>query len=170
MYYICTEIWEEPRLPPFFVTFPLKSGDLGAHPGKIRGRQRKIRGRQRKIRGRQRKIMRRVGKIGRRKVFREVKNVNVESLKIGSKLLDFFVVCRSEESRHLLLPFTVLRLLRLIRSLRSLQTLRTIRSIREIRVLNSIRETRVQKQNVRFVFRFVYSFERSLCRVWNASM
>ena len=25
-YYICTEIWEEPRLPPFFVTFPLKSG------------------------------------------------------------------------------------------------------------------------------------------------
>ena len=26
MYYICIEIWEEPRLPPFFVTFPLKSG------------------------------------------------------------------------------------------------------------------------------------------------
>ena len=25
-YYICIEIWEEPRLPPFFVTFPLKSG------------------------------------------------------------------------------------------------------------------------------------------------
>ena len=67
----------------------------------------------------------------------------------------------SDESRHLLLPFPVLRFLRLIRSLRSLrslQTLRTIRSIREIRVLNSIRETRVQKQNVRFVFRFVYSF------------
>ena len=79
------------------------------------------------------------------------------------------MVCRSDESRHLLLPFPVLRFLRLIRSLRSLrslQTLRTIRSIREIRVLNSIRETRVQKQNVRFVFRFVYSFERSLCRVW----
>ena len=35
MYYICTEIWEEPRLLPFFVTFPLKTGDLGAHPGKI---------------------------------------------------------------------------------------------------------------------------------------
>ena len=34
-YYICTEIWEEPRLPPFFVTFPLKSGILGAHLGKI---------------------------------------------------------------------------------------------------------------------------------------
>ena len=33
--------------------------------------------------------MRRVGKIGRRKVFREVKNVNVESLKNRSKLLDF---------------------------------------------------------------------------------
>ena len=26
MYYICIEIWEEPRLPPFFVTFPLNSG------------------------------------------------------------------------------------------------------------------------------------------------
>ena len=25
-YYICTEIWEEPWLPLFFVTFPLKSG------------------------------------------------------------------------------------------------------------------------------------------------
>ena len=34
-YYICTEIWEEPRLPPFFDTFPLKSGILEAHPGKI---------------------------------------------------------------------------------------------------------------------------------------
>ena len=33
--------------------------------------------------------MRRVGKIGRQKVFSKVKNVNVESLKIGSKLLDF---------------------------------------------------------------------------------
>ena len=36
--------------------------------------------------------MRREGKIGRRKVFSEVKNVNVESLKNGSKLLDFFGV------------------------------------------------------------------------------
>ena len=90
MYYICIEIWEEPRLPPFFVTFPLKTGVLGAHPGKIRGRQRKIRGRQRKIRGRQRKTARRVGKIGRRKVFSKVKNVNVESLKNDSKLLDFW--------------------------------------------------------------------------------
>ena len=35
MYYICIEIWEEPRLPPFFVTFPLKSGILEAHPGKL---------------------------------------------------------------------------------------------------------------------------------------
>ena len=34
--------------------------------------------------------MRRVGKIGRRKVFSEVKNVNVESLKKRSKLLDFW--------------------------------------------------------------------------------
>ena len=67
-YYICTEIWEEPRLPPFFVTFPLKTGVLEAHPGKI---------------------MRRVGKIGRQKVFSKVKYVNVESLKNCSKLLDF---------------------------------------------------------------------------------
>ena len=35
MYYICTEIWEKPRLLPFFVTFPLKTGVLGAHPVKI---------------------------------------------------------------------------------------------------------------------------------------
>ena len=34
--------------------------------------------------------MRRVGKIGRRKVFPKVKNVNVESMKIRSKLLDFW--------------------------------------------------------------------------------
>ena len=33
--------------------------------------------------------MRRVGKTGRRKVFPEVKNVNVKSLKKRSKLLDF---------------------------------------------------------------------------------
>ena len=75
--------------PPFFRHFPFKIGDLEAHPGKIRGRQRKIRGRQSKIWGRQRKIMRRVGKIGRRKVFSKVKNVNVESLKKRSKLLVF---------------------------------------------------------------------------------
>ena len=36
------------------------------------------------------KTMRREGKIGRRKVFPKVKNVNVESLKNGSKLLDFW--------------------------------------------------------------------------------
>ena len=67
---------------------------------------------------------------------------------------------RSDEARHLLLPFPVLRSIRSIRSLRSLQTLRTIRSIR---VLNSIREIRVQKQNVGFVFRFVYSFANARC-------
>ena len=33
--------------------------------------------------------MRRVGKIGRQKVFPKVKDVNVESLENGSKLLDF---------------------------------------------------------------------------------
>ena len=103
-------------------------------------------------------------------MFPKVKNVNVESLKNGSKLLDFFVVCRSDESRHLLLPFPVLRFLRLIRSLRSLQTLRTIRTIRSICVLNSIHETRVQKQNVRFVFRFVYSSERLSVGVWTLAV
>ena len=34
--------------------------------------------------------MRQIGKIGRRKVFSEVKNVNVKSLKNDSKLLDFW--------------------------------------------------------------------------------
>ncbi|MBS7395266.1 MAG: hypothetical protein KIG35_01100, partial [Prevotellamassilia sp.] len=63
----------------------------------------------------QSKIMCRVGKIGRREVFPEVKNVNVESLKNGSKLLDFFVARRSDEARHLLLPFPVLRFLRSLR-------------------------------------------------------
>ena len=71
---------------------------------------------------------------------------------------------RSDEARHLLLPFPVLRFLRSIRSIRSIRSLRslrslqTLRTIRSIRVLNSIREIRVQKQNVGFVFRFVYSF------------
>ncbi|WP_235387108.1 hypothetical protein, partial [Prevotellamassilia timonensis] len=88
--YICTEIWEEPRLPPFFVTFPLKSGVLEAHPGKICLPLIFLCLPQILIRGRERKIMRRVGKIGRRKVFSEVKNVNVESRKNGSKLLDFW--------------------------------------------------------------------------------
>ena len=54
----------------------------------------------------------RVGKIGRRKVFSEVKNVNVKSLKKRSKLLDF-QERGGDESRHLLLPFPVLRSLRL---------------------------------------------------------
>ena len=109
-------------------------------------------------------------------MFSKVKNVNVKSLKNRSKLLDFGAAGRSDEtarrsdeSRHLLLPFPVLRFLRSIRSLRSLQTLRTIRSIRvlnsirTIRVLNSICEIRVQKQNVGFVFRFVYSFANARC-------
>ena len=90
MYYICTEIWEEPRLPPFFVTFPLKSGVLEAHPGKICLPLVFLCLPQILIRGRQRKIMRRVGKIGRRKVFPKVKSVNVESPKNRSKLLDFW--------------------------------------------------------------------------------
>ena len=43
--------------------------------------------------------MRREGKIGRRKVFPKVKNVNVESLKKRSKLLDFLgATSRSDET------------------------------------------------------------------------
>ena len=89
-YYICIEIWEEPRLLPFFVTFPLKSGFLGALPGKICLPLIFLCLPQILIRGRQRKIARRVGKIGRWKVFPKVKNVNVESLKNGSNLLVFW--------------------------------------------------------------------------------
>ena len=142
-YYICTEIWEEPRLLPFFVTFPLKTGFLGAHPVKICLPLVFLCLPQILIRGRQSKTTRREGKIGRRKVFPKVKNVNVESLKNDSKLLDFLGACRSDESRHLLLPFPVLRLLRSYRSLRSLRSLQTLRTIRSIRVLNSFRSIRV---------------------------
>ena len=80
-----------------------------------------------------------------------------------------FLARRSDEAYHLLLPFPVLRSLRLLRSLRSsrslqtLRTIRSIRSIRSIRVQNSIREIRVQKQNVGFVFRLVYSFANARC-------
>ena len=42
--------------------------------------------------------MRRIGKIGRRKVFPKVKNVNVESLKNDSKLLDFLEAGKSDET------------------------------------------------------------------------
>ena len=63
----------------------------------------------------------------------------------------------SDEARHLLLPFPVLRSLRLLRSSRSLRSLQTLRTIR------SIRSIRVQKQNVGFVFRFVYSFANARC-------
>ena len=75
--------------PPFFRHFPFKNGDFGAHPGKICLPLIFICLPQILIRGRQRKTMCRVGKIGRRKVFSKVKNVNVESLKKRSKLLDF---------------------------------------------------------------------------------
>ena len=49
--------------------------------------------------------MRRVGKIGRQKLFPKVKDVNVESLKIGSKLLDFSQIvlnnlCHSFHPKH----------------------------------------------------------------------
>ena len=96
----------------------------------------------------------------------------------------FGVARRSDESRHLLLPFPVLHFLRSfrsfrsLRSLRSLQTLRTIRSVRSIRVLNSIRsirvlnsvrvlnsihEIRVQKQNVGFVKFFKHALTLNSC-------
>ena len=111
-YYICIEIWEEPRLPPFFVTFPLKTAILGAHLGKICLPLILICLPQIFLSLPLSKTKRRVGKIRRRKVFPKVKNVNVESPKKRSKLLDFFVARRSDESRHLLLPFLVLRFLR----------------------------------------------------------
>ena len=89
-YYICTEIWEEPRLPPFFVTFPLKTGILEAHPRKICLPLILICLPLILICLPLSKTKRRVGKIGRRKVFSKVKNVNVESPKKRSKLLVFF--------------------------------------------------------------------------------
>ena len=46
--------------------------------------------------------MRRVGKIRSRKVFPKVKNVNVESLKIGSKLLDFWNMTIQKLMRNLM--------------------------------------------------------------------
>ena len=77
MYYICIEIWEEPRLLPFFVTFPLKTGILGAHLGKICLPQILICLPQIFLSLPLSKTKRRVGKITRRKVFPKVKNVNV---------------------------------------------------------------------------------------------
>ena len=88
-YYICIEIWEEPRLPPFFVTFPLKTGILGAHPGKICLPLILICLPQIFLSLPLSKTKRRVGKIWRRKVFPKVKNVNVESPKKRSRLLVF---------------------------------------------------------------------------------
>ena len=75
--------------PPFFRHFPFKIGDLEAHPGKICLPLIFICLPLVLIWGRQSKTARREGKIGRREVFPKVKNVNVESLKIRSKLLDF---------------------------------------------------------------------------------
>ena len=88
-YYICTEIWEEPRLLPFFVTFPLKTAILGAHPGKICLPLILICLPQIFLSLPLSKTKRRVGRIWRRKVFPKVKNVNVKSPKKRSKLLVF---------------------------------------------------------------------------------
>ena len=76
--------------PPFFRHFPFKNGDLEAHPGKICLPLIFLCLPLILIKGRQSKTARRIGKIGRRKVFREVKNVNVKSPKNRSKLLDFW--------------------------------------------------------------------------------
>ena len=80
-YYICIEIWEEPRLPLFFVTSPLKTAILGALPGKICLPLILICLPQIFLSLPLSKTKRRVGKIWRRKVFPKVKNVNVESPK-----------------------------------------------------------------------------------------
>ena len=76
--------------PPFFRHFPFKNRDLGAHPGKICLLLILICLPLILICLPLSKTKRRVGKIGRRKVFSEVKNVNVKSLKKRSKLLIFF--------------------------------------------------------------------------------
>ena len=76
--------------PPFFRHFPFKIGVLEAHPGKICLPLVFLCLPLILIWGRQSKTARRIGKIGRREVFPKVKNVNVESLKNGSKLLDFW--------------------------------------------------------------------------------
>ena len=75
--------------PPFFVTFPLKTAILGAHPGKICLPLILICLPQIFLSLPLSKTARRVGKIRRRKVFPKVKNVNVESPKKHSKLLVF---------------------------------------------------------------------------------
>ena len=67
--------------------------------------------------------MRRVGKIGRRKVFSEVKNVNVKSLKNGSKLLDFLwfagVTSRVTSYCHFLFYVSYVRNVRNVRDKRN---------------------------------------------------
>ena len=85
--------------PPFFVTFPLKTGILGAHPGKICLPLILICLPLIFLSLPLSKTARRVGKIGRRKVFPKVKNVNVQSPKKRSKLLVF-----SAELLHLFSP------------------------------------------------------------------
>ena len=66
--------------------------------------------------------MRREGKIGRRKVFSEVKNVNVESPKKGSKLLDFWsgagVTTRATSYCHFLFYVSYVRYVRNVRNKR----------------------------------------------------
>ena len=88
-YYICIEIWEEPRILPFFVTSPLKTGILGAHLGKISLPLIFLSLPLIFLSLPLSKTKCRVGKIWRRKVFPKVKNVNVESPKKHSKLLFF---------------------------------------------------------------------------------
>ena len=74
---------------PFFVTFPLKTAILGAHPGKICLPLILICLPQIFLSLPLSKTKHRVGKIRRRKVFPKVKNVNVQSPKKRSKLLVF---------------------------------------------------------------------------------
>ncbi|MDY2974471.1 MAG: hypothetical protein SOR67_01835, partial [Alloprevotella sp.] len=90
--------------PPFFRHFPFKNGDLGAHPGKICLPLILICLPQIFLSLPLSKTKRRVDKIWRRKVFPKVKNVNVESPKNGSKLLDFIEGCSIKIRTH---PFVV---------------------------------------------------------------
>ena len=91
---------------------------------------------------------------------------------------NFGAARRSDESRHLLLPYPVLRSLQTLRTIRSVRSVRSIRSlrvlnsvrslrvlnsVRSIRVLNSIHEIRVQKQNVGLVKFFHHALTLTSC-------
>ena len=114
--------------PPFFRHFPFKIGDLGAHPGKICLPLILICLPQIFLSLPLSKTKHRVGKITRRKVFPKVKNVNVESAKKRSKLLDFLervgVTSRVTSYCHFLFYVSYVRYVRYIRYVRYVRYVR----------------------------------------------